>query len=104
MVAGSAGSAALALARVKGQGRRIIEAELDRLVRRSPHLSAADVAAIDQALDHLHSRLVLARMQRLAAIRPDLVDAAVTLLEPAPASAAVTAVERRPGNGIRLPG
>ena len=82
MVAGSAGSAALALARMKGQGRRIIEEELDRLVRRSPQLSAADVAAINQALDDVHTRLVLARMQRLADQRPDLVDAAVTLFEP----------------------
>jgi hypothetical protein len=81
MVAGSAGSAALAMARVKGQGRRIIEAELNRLVRRSPQLSEADVAAIDQALDHLHSRLVLARIQQLADRRPDLVDVAVALFE-----------------------
>jgi hypothetical protein len=84
------------MARVKGQGRQIIEAELNRLVRRSPHLSAADLAAIDQALDHLHSRLVLARMQRLADRRPDLVDVAAALFETGP--------EPRPANGIRLPG
>lgn len=98
MVAGSAGSAALALARVKGQGRRIIEEELDRLVRRSPQLSASDVAAINQALDDLHARLVLVGMQRLADHRPDLVDAAVTLLEPTG-----TANDSRPEIGIRLP-
>lgn len=95
-MAESAGSAALALARVRGHGRRIIEEELNRLVRRSPHLSAADVAAIDQALDELHSRLVLARIQRLAARRPDLVDAAVTLFE--------TGADARRETGIRLPG
>jgi hypothetical protein len=96
MLADSAGSAALALARVKGQGRRIIEDELNRLVRRSPQLSAADVAAIDQALEQLHSRLVLSRIQQLADRRPDLVAAAVTLFE--------TGTEGRPEAGIRLPG
>ncbi len=92
MLADSAGSAALALARVRGQGRRIIEEELNRLVRRSPQLSAADVAAIDQALEELHSRLVLARIELLADRRPDLVDAAVRLFETGA------------GSGIRLPG
>lgn len=92
MLADSAGSAALALARVKGQGRRIIEEELNRLVRRSPQLTASDVAAIDQALEELHSRLVLARIEQLADRRPDLVDVAVRLFETGA------------GGGIRLPG
>ena len=100
MIAGSAGSAALALARMKGQGRRIIEEELNRLVRRSPQLSAADVAAIDQALEDLHASLVLTRVRLLADRRPDLVDAAVMLLEPGTG----TAPDGRQGDGIRLPG
>jgi hypothetical protein len=58
------------------------------------------IAAIDQALEDLHASLVLTRVRLLADRRPDLVDAAVMLLEPGTG----TAPDGRQGDGIRLPG
>ena len=79
---GDYGNEESALAAVRRNGRRIIDAELARLLRRSPQLARQDVAAIDQALDRVLDRLIVERVRRVAGARPELLDTAVGLFDP----------------------
>ncbi|MGW5361260.1 hypothetical protein [Actinopolymorpha pittospori] len=79
---GDDGGAESALAEVRRNGRRIIDSELARLLRRSPQLARQDVAAIDQALDRVLDRLIVERVRRVAGARPELLATAVGLFDP----------------------
>jgi hypothetical protein len=65
---------------VAGEARRVIDAELERLTRKSPTLSPGAVAAVGKALDELADRLLLRRLVTLAEARPDLWGEATALL------------------------
>lgn len=65
---------------VAGEARRVIDAELERLARKSPTLSPRDVEAVGEALDELAERLLIRRLVTLAEARPDLWGEATALL------------------------
>ncbi|HEY6739088.1 MAG TPA: hypothetical protein VI076_09585 [Actinopolymorphaceae bacterium] len=69
---------------VSEHGREVVDAELARLARRSPELTTRQLAVIEAMLDDLADRLVVGRVRRLAARRPDLLPAAAALLAPGP--------------------
>ncbi|WP_020579312.1 hypothetical protein [Actinopolymorpha alba] len=78
-----AGFAENAVATVRRHARRIIDEELARLARRSQALRATDLAMVDHALEEVLDRLILDRVRRVASVKPELLDSAVRLLDPA---------------------
>lgn len=71
----------VAVQQVREHGRRIITDELRRLHQRAT-LSDSDLAAVASMLDGVLDQLLVARLERLASHRPDLVPAAVELIDP----------------------
>jgi hypothetical protein len=65
---------------VAGDARRVIDAELERLARKSPSLSPREVEIVGKALDELAERLLIRRLVTLAEARPDLWVQATALL------------------------
>lgn len=64
--------------RIAGDCDTVIAAEIERLRRRLPSLSKADVAAIDDALAQLAERLLLDAIRR----RPELHDTVDPIFSP----------------------
>lgn len=79
---------------LRRNGRRIIDRELSRLVRRTPALRAQDIAAIDHTLEQVLDRLVVDRVRRVGVARPELLESAGALCDPA---TSVTLPARRVG-------
>lgn len=71
----------VAVQRVRDHGRNIITEELGRL-RRKADLSPRDLDAVGALLDGLLDQILVARLELLAARRPDLLPAAVELVDP----------------------
>lgn len=71
----------VAVQRVRDHGRNIITEELRRL-RRKADLSPRDLDAVGALLDGLLDQILVARLELLAARRPDLLPAAVELVDP----------------------
>ena len=51
------------VADVRSHTRRVIEAELDRLARKAPTLSCADLGVIDAVLERLSESLILSGLR-----------------------------------------